>query len=104
MPLQPKFMQKAGKGRTLWLPQISDYQHSTCDQGDNFSCIAHRLTAETDRVIKKLPCPCEFCAAASAGCFWAHLPNHDAKAHGARAKSKPISSTRERHVKRPKTK
>ena len=22
MPLQPKFMQKAGKGRTLWLPQI----------------------------------------------------------------------------------
>jgi len=28
MPLQPKFMQKGEKGRTLWLPQISDYQHS----------------------------------------------------------------------------
>ena len=28
MPLQPKFMQKDEKGRTLWLLQISNYQHS----------------------------------------------------------------------------
>jgi hypothetical protein len=27
MLLQPKFMQKDEKGYTIWLPQISDYQH-----------------------------------------------------------------------------
>ena len=47
MPLQTKFMQKDEKGRTLWMPQISDYQHSPCKKDSNSEIRTNLINQET---------------------------------------------------------